>query len=58
MKHLLLKEFVAQAERPLAGRLAEIFDQYLEAEQDTQVEHLKNELEQVLAERLNEAPEG
>ena len=54
----LLEEFAADTKRPLSARLARIFDQNLEAEQDTQVEHLRKELEQVLAERLDEAAEG
>lgn len=57
MKDPLLKEFVAEMKRPLSERLALIFDQNLEAEQDAQVEHLREELEHVLAERLNEAAE-
>jgi hypothetical protein len=58
MKDLLLREFADETERPLARRLAKVFDEHLGAEQDAQVEQLKRELEQALAERLNEAAEG
>jgi len=58
MNDPLLKEFATASKRPLSERLVRIFDQVLEAEQDTQVEHLGKELEQALAERLNEAAEG
>jgi hypothetical protein len=58
IEDLLLREFADQTKRPLARRLARVFDQHLGAEQDAQMEQLENELEQVLAERLNEAAKG
>ncbi len=51
----LLKELRATTRRRITARLADVFGQHLENDEETQAEQLKSELEKLLQERIDEA---